>query len=263
MSNIVITHAPTGLIHAEVLRTERISPHFQRVTLGGGDLARFEYQGFDQWFRLALPVDDGSGLDGMPDTFTKRGYISYLMLPKTKRPVVRNYTVRGFRPDVVELDIDFVVHGTEGVAGPWSVVAEPGDQVAFIDQGCGWKPVAASSYLLVADESGLPAVVGILRDMPRDAQGDAVIEIPDIDDKQQVDAPAGVRVHWVVRPRGVAIGGAALETATALTLGSDPYVFVVGESSLATGLRRWAVTEKAVPKANVTFCGYWKAGRVH
>jgi NADPH-dependent ferric siderophore reductase len=32
-------------------------------------------------------------------------------------------------------------------------------------------------YLLVAHETGLPAVVGVLRDLPRDAADTAVIEI--------------------------------------------------------------------------------------
>ena len=40
-----------------------------------------------------------------------------------------------------------------------------------------------------------------------------------------------------------------------------PYAFAVGESTIATGARRYLVGERGVPKANVTFCGYWKAPR--
>jgi len=260
MSNITITHADSGLVHASVVRTERISPSFVRVTLGGPDLERFEYRGFDQWFRLAIPVDDGSALDSMPDRVDTRGYLRYLMLPKNTRPVIRNYTLRAFRQDPLEIDIDFVVHGTAGVAGPWAQTVQPGAPLAFIDQGLGWKPVAADSYLLVADETGLPAVVGILRDLPRDAVGHAVIEISDAADAQPVDAPAGMTVHWVVRTDG-GYGQRAAATAKSLALTSTPYVYVVGESSLATGIRRWAVGELGIPKTNVTFCGYWKLGK--
>lgn len=262
MTNITVTHAPSGLVHAEVLRSERISPNFVRVTIGGDDLRRFEGKGFDQWFRLALPVDDGAGLERLPQRVDKRGYLKYLMLPKTSRPVIRNYTVREFRPESAELDIDFVVHGTEGVAGPWSVSVEPGERIAFIDQGCGWKPVPADSYLLVADETGLPAIAGVLRDLPRDAVGHAVIEIPDAADAQETGAPEGMTVHWVVRTGGRP-GELALSTAQSLELAGTPYVFVVGESALATGLRRWAVGERGIPKTHVTFCGYWKLGAAH
>lgn len=261
MSNITITHAPSGLVHAEVLGAERISPHFMRVTLGGEDLQRFEWRGFDQWVRLALPVDDATRFDTMPDRIDMRGYLKYLMLPKTTRPVIRNYTLRDYRPESAELDIDFVVHGTEGIAGPWAAAATPGEHLAFIDQGCGWKDIEADSTLLVADESGLPAVVGVLRDLPRDTIGHAVIEVPDIADAQHVQAPSGVTVHWIVRRPGERPGAQALEHTQELELYGTPYVFAVGESQLATGIRRWAVGERGIPKGSVTFCGYWKLGR--
>ncbi|MGR0318693.1 SIP domain-containing protein [Agromyces sp. ZXT2-3] len=35
--------------------------------------------------------------------------------------------------------------------------------------------------------------------------------------------------------------------------------FAAGESKLATGARRRLVNEWGVPKADVTFCGYWRA----
>ena len=202
MSTITVTHAPSGLVHAHVARTERVTPHMVRVTLAGDDLRRFEYRGFDQWFRLAVPVDDHARFDNLPERFDTRSYLRYLVLPKATRPAIRNYTVRAFRRDVLELDVDFVCHGAAGVAGPWAEAVEPGAEVAFIDQGCGWAPVPADWNLLVADESGLAAVAGILRDLPRDAVGHAIIELIDAADAQPVDAPDGVRVHWVPRAAG-------------------------------------------------------------
>jgi NADPH-dependent ferric siderophore reductase len=156
------------------------------------------------------------------------------------------------------------VHGTEGVAGPWaaSVTAgEPGSEVAFIDQGCGWKPQPHDWSLLVADESGLPAVAGVLRDLPRDATGHAVIELFDLADRQELGEPAGVTVHWLERPHGSAPGTAALPALADLEFpAGSVYAFAVGESAVATGARRHLVTERGVPKTHVTFCGYWKLG---
>jgi NADPH-dependent ferric siderophore reductase len=261
VSNIAVTHAPSGLVHAAVVRTERVTPHMMRVTLGGGDLARFEHRGFDQWFRLAVPVHDDDRFDNLPVRFGFGGYLRYLALTKGTRPVIRNYTVRAFRREALELDVDFVVHGTDGVAAPWAARVAPGAEVAFIDQGCGWNPVPADRVLLVADESGLPAVAGILRDLPRDARGDAIIELFDAADRQDVDAPAGVAVHWVERDAAAAPGALALPALRALDPGTDSvYAFAVGESSLSTGARRHLVGERGVPKRHVTFCGYWRRG---
>lgn len=261
-SNLVITHADSGLVHARVERTEQISPHFVRVTLGGDDLGRFTWQGFDQWVRLAIPVSEGTDLDRMPDTFDMKGWLRYVTVPKGVRPVVRNYTLRQFRAESGEIDIDFVVHGTEGIAGPWAGRARAGDELAFIDQGCGWRSLACDWSLLVADESGLPAVAGILRDLPRDATGHAIIELPDEADRQETDAPEGFEVHWLTRDPDVAPGAVALELLRGLTfLDGTPYAFVVGERTLATGGRRHLVTERGLSKEQVTFSGYWRIGK--
>ncbi|NQX10698.1 siderophore-interacting protein [Microbacteriaceae bacterium VKM Ac-2855] len=262
MSNIAITHAPSGLVHAEVVRSMYVTPHMVRVTITGPDLERFEYRGFDQWFRLAIPTSDDTRFDRLPDKIDTRGYLAYLMLPRSTRPVIRNYTVRAYRALEREIDIDFVVHGDAGVAAPWSRTVQPGTPVAFIDQGCGYSPVPADRQLLVADETGLPAVAGILRDMPRDSVGDAIIELPDLADVQETDAPEGMTVRWVVRAADARPGTAALETLRALEPPTGTVsAFVVGESGLATGGRRHLVNDRGVPKSNVTFCGYYKLGK--
>ncbi|SEQ26503.1 siderophore-interacting protein [Arthrobacter sp. OV608] len=40
--------------------------------------------------------------------------------------MIPNYTVRSYRPDLVELYIDFVVHGIGGVAALWMLSVQPG-----------------------------------------------------------------------------------------------------------------------------------------
>lgn len=262
MSNIAITHADSGVVQAEVVRREHVTPHMVRVTLGGDDLERFTAVGYDQWFRLALPVGDVGGLERLPAKFTMGAYLTgYLRIPKGKRPIVRNYTVREYRAADRELDVDFVVHGSEGVAGPWAATAEPGDRVAFIDQGCGWRGLPADVNLIVADESGLPAAVGILRDMPRDSVGHALIELFDERDRQDVDAPAGMAVHWLIRDAGADPGSAALPALRDLEMpAGSTYAFAVGEQSLAAAARRHLVRERGNPKSHVTFSGYWKKG---
>ncbi|WP_235507586.1 siderophore-interacting protein [Agromyces sp. Root1464] len=260
ISNIEITHATTGVVEVEVARATRISPHFVRLTVAGDELAGWRHLGFDQWFRLAVPVADDTRFDNLSGTYDMAGYLRYLTLPRSTRPVIRNYTVREFRSDALELDIDFVVHGDGGIAGPWAESLPVGSSVALIDQGCGYQPVEAERTLLVGDESAMPAVLGILRDLPRDARGDALIELADIDDRQHVEAPDGVDVHWIVRRPGEVPGAAALGHLRQLPdFGGSVYAFAAGESKLATGARRHLVGERGVPKGNVTFCGYWRA----
>lgn len=266
VSNIVVDHADSGLVRAEVHGAERISENFVRVTLAGGDLANWRHLGFDQWFRLALPISNETRFDRLGARFDMAAYLRYLTLPKATRPAIRNYTVRSFRPETCELDIDFMVHGTTGVAGPWAATLPVGAPVALIDQGCGYRPVAgATEVLLAGDESAMPAVLGILRDLPSDTTGTAIIEVPDRDDQQPVIAPAGVDVRWLVRgATGERPGAAALEELRSFSAFSDPIsAFVTGEQQLATGGRRHLVNTCGVAKQAIDFSGYWRLGKSH
>lgn len=267
------------VVMAEVVNTKRITPNMMRVTLGGDELDRFTPAGYDQWFRLFLPRA-GQDMLRLPTRTSGLWYAEYLTTPKARRPWVRNYTVRAARPDLKELDVDFVLHAgpddapaahDEHGSGPGAGFAEAADRgmrVGVLDQGVAYHPRHTHDWtLLVADESGLPAVAGICESLPKDARGVAVVEVPTAADRQEFRTPAGVELRWVVRsdadPHAVP-GQAALAELRDLDLGAyggEVYAFTIGESSLATGARRHLVGERGVPKAQVDFVGYWRHGR--
>jgi len=265
------------LLVLHVLRSERKPSGFVRVTLGGGDIERFTPLGYDQWFRLFIPVGEDSTLDRLPTKLDALAYARYLAISKAVRPVLRNYTVRAFRPDGPEgpeLDVDFVLHraadGSSGPAAAWAEGCARGDAVAIIDEGRTFAPAPEIAQLrIVADETGLPAVAGILASLAeRDGTGDgspgvegiAVIEVPNADDVQELVAPAGMEVRWAVRGGRAGVPGAlAVDAARSLAVPSArSYGWAVGESELAVGMRRhWISTGTA--KADIVFCGYWKS----
>ncbi|WP_022925825.1 siderophore-interacting protein [Serinicoccus marinus] len=264
--------------HARPLRLQvrgahRPTPTFARITLGGAELADFGPMGDDQWFRLFLPTGGSESLRHVPDKLTTASYARYMLIPAAQRPVIRNYTVRAYRPhgelgEGPEIDVDFVVHGTEeaGDAGPaslWAQSCSVGDEVAIIDEGAIFNPPPGSALLLAADESALPALAGILRHAPRYTVGTAVVEVPDAADRQVLDEPIGVDVRWVVRGPEDRPGTAAQsEMARVPVPDGDVYAWVAGESDLATALRRHWV-RAGIPKTRISFCGYWKAGASH
>lgn len=255
----------TGMYTAEVARTDRITPHMVRVTFRGDDLTRLPRRGYDQWFRLFLPRGDGdTDFTAVPEGFGLGGYLKYLTAKSGTRPPFRNYTVRAHRPELGELDVDFVAHGDTGIAGPWAQRAQPGERVAFIDQGRGFDPIEdADEVLLVGDESALPAVAGILRDLPRETAGLAIIEIPDPADRQDVDEPAGVEVRWLARADPHDRPGVlALDAVRAWTpeRPATLHAYLAGEQQLVAESRRHLVAA-GVPKARISFTGYWRVGR--
>lgn len=261
-----------GLVHLQVLRTERLAPHWLRVTLGGGEIDRFRPMGYDQWFRLFLPLGGDEGLDRLPAKANKMfGYLKYLRIPDGVRPVMRNYTVRAFRPATAttnaEIDVDFVLHGSaaEGTAGPasrWAETCRPGESVVIIDEGLTFNPERGTDrVVLVADETGLPAVAGICASLPAHATGLAIVEVPSADDALEFPHPAGVEVQWIVREHGITPGTPALQALRDASIPDAPFhAYVVGEQALATEGRRHLVGERGVSKDHVSFCGYWRVG---
>jgi NADPH-dependent ferric siderophore reductase len=260
---------------AEVVGTKQVSGHMMRVTFGGEGLERLTAVGYDQWFRLFLQRE-GSDAMRLPTRTSGLGwYAQYLTTPKARRPWVRSYTIRAARPDLREIDVDFVLHGAHGHEGAgepgpastFAATARSGDTVGILDQGVGFNPRHAHDWtLLVADESGLPAVAGICEALPDAARGIAVVEVPSAADRQDFRTPAGIEVRWVERDQvdpAAVPGAAALDAVRGLThLDGNVYAFSVGESSLATGVRRHLVGERGVPKTHADFAGYWKHGRV-
>lgn len=260
------------LIHLTVLRSERLSAHWIRVTLGGGEIEKFRPMGFDQWFRLFLPIGGDAGLERVPAKANKMfGYLKFLRIPDGERPVMRNYSVRAYRAATAdagaEIDVDFVLHGSaaDGTAGPasrWAETCQPGEHVLIIDEGLTFNPQRGTGrVLLVGDETALPAIASISASLPADAVGTTIIEVPTTEDALSFPRPAGIELVWIVRPHDVAPGALALETLAGTSLPDARFhAYAAGEQSLASGVRKHLVGERGVDKNAVSFCGYWKIG---
>lgn len=252
----------------EVVKTERISPNFVRVTLSG--LEGLENWGADHWCRLFF-TRQGQDVLALPTRTSEIGwYLQYLATPKARRPWVRAYTVRDARPEVGEVDIDFVIHSdldSMGPAAKFALEAKPGDSLGFLDQGSAFTPDHPHDWtLLIGDETALPAIAGICRELPASAEGVAIIEIPSAEDKQEFVAPVGMDIRWIARDESSQAHEkpgalAPKQLAEAKLPDGEVHAHTIGESALATGARRHLISERGVPKRNVDFVGYWRYGR--
>lgn len=209
----------------EVTRIQALSPSFRRITVAGETLAHFDPSGFDQRIKLLLPLADGTitdiGLFDEPAPTIAEWYGRWRLLPDEQRNPMRTYTARAIRPAAAELDIDFVLHGGEGVpSGPasaWAEHAEVGDSLTIIGPdarstepggGIEWRPGTALRVLLAGDETAAPAICAILEQLDESFSGEAFIEVPSPEDMLEVKAPSGIRVHWLPRTEDPAPGSA-------------------------------------------------------
>jgi len=241
---------------ATVLRTETLSPSLVRIVFGGPDLAALpELTYTDHYVKLLFPPPGVS----YPEPFDLAAIRENL--PPAQWPVTRTYTVRRWLPELPELWLDFVVHGDEGIAGPWATNARPGDPVRFHGPGGAYAPdPAAGWHLLAGDESALPAIAAALERMPDSAVVHALVEVSDAAEEQKLQLPDGIEIRWLHRDGGQ-VGEALVAAVRALPFpDGDVHVFVHGEANLVKALRGHLRLERGVPPGRMSISGYWRRG---
>jgi NADPH-dependent ferric siderophore reductase len=163
-----------------------------------------------------------------------------------------------------ELDIDFVLHGDEGIASGWAARAAAGDLVGMIGPG-GSEREDAQWYLLAGDETAIPAIARILEGMPREASGVALIEVADAREIQPLVAPEGLEIRWLFREHRHAGESDLLAEATiaiAPPSDSDIRCWLGAEAEIARRVRHHWREVLQLPRTAVSSVAYWHHGKV-
>ncbi|HEY5880706.1 MAG TPA: siderophore-interacting protein [Nakamurella sp.] len=254
---MTVSPTPTAVrrpapVLATVVRTERLSPTMVRVVFGG--LTDFAPNGFtDSYVKLIFPrADYPQPLD--PEQIKRDR-------PVEQWPVVRTYSVRRFDEATRELTVDFVVHGTTGVAGPWAAAAKPGDALFVRGPGGAYSPdPGADWHLLVGDESALPAIAAAVDALPADAAGHVVVEVPHAESRIPLNAPPDVVVSWVHTGHGQ-VGDRLVDVVRGIELPlADVQTFVHGEAGWVARIRRLLRVDRQLPRERLSISGYWRLG---
>ncbi|MFD2205987.1 siderophore-interacting protein [Kiloniella antarctica] len=233
-----------------VVRTEHLTPHMLRVTLGGIGLHGFPEGQEGAHVKVLIPEID---LD--PAAFIAQ-------IEDGHRPTMRTYTIRHHRVEANELDIDFAIHGDGGPASNWAKEALPGDYIGLF--GPGPKKMTyldADWFLLAADMTAIPAAAAALEELPEDAVGTAVFEVTSEDDRQLIDAPRGIDIHWLVHKNPDKASTQQSDFIRGMRWRpGHPSVFVAGEAGVVKELRNHLHKERGIPKEDTYVSAYWKIG---
>lgn len=229
-----------------------LTPNMIRVVFAGPELEGFPEGREGGNCKLMIP-----DVDEDKDSFALR-------LKNGPPPIRRTYTVRKFDAATQELVIDFVAHGDEGPASRWASHAKHGDFLGFA--GPSTPKVAqfdADWYLVAADPSAIPVAAAALEAMPRDAKGVAIFEVTSAEDRQDIDIPSGIEVHWLIQPDPHAPSSAQEDLIRSLDWRTGRVqTCIAGESGVIRALRGFLANEKQVPREDVYISGYWKIGLV-
>jgi NADPH-dependent ferric siderophore reductase len=250
---------PMALRHLVVDRVSRLTPTLTRVTLVGDELAGFASEGPADHVKVFF-ADPATGILTVPE-LTPEG----IRRPESGTIVSRDYTPRAFRaatadePD--ELDLDFVLHGTDGPASVWAAGAAPGDQLVIAGpRGSRLAPTGIARAVLLADETALPSFSRWLELLAPEVEITALLDVADASVPAYLTDELRLRadIVWLYRSNAPDQLLAALRGLGPID--DDTFVFGAGEAAALIPVRRYLRHELGLPAEQVALSGYWKRG---
>ena len=193
----------------------------------------------------------------------KGGYIKF-MFTKIKnesyKELVSPYTIRNFRKEKLEIDIDFVIHKDgEGIASSWASKVIVGDKIKISGPGPKQKVNENQDwYFFIGDMSALPAISVNLESLPKNSRGITIIEVLSQSDIINLVKPKNISINWIVNEHEKQFKNLLFKQVTSTEwLRGLPYVWGAGEFSDIKLLRKYFLT-KGLKKENMYLSSYWK-----
>lgn len=234
----------------------RLTPHMLRVTFHGPDLAGFPSVGFDDHIKLILPRIEND-IPSFPDLSAD----GRTPLAGGAPAIMRDYTPGHFDPDALTLDVDFALHEA-GPATAWALQAQPGQEMMIGGpKGSFLIPDDFDWYLLMGDETALPAIGRRLRTLPPHATALVFVEVASSADELSFSLHRRTQLTWLHRDGRAAGETDLLEQALARTdlPEGEGYCWIAGETLTAKRLRHMLVA-RGQPGQWIRASGYWKRG---
>jgi NADPH-dependent ferric siderophore reductase len=259
MTEAIDPRAPRRVRHETKLRlltvetVTDITPLMRRIRLSG-DMSGFVSPAhadhikaffFPEGVEPLLPPIGPNGADFPPGT----------------RPQMRDYTPRHWNLAEGWIELDFVLHG-DGPAASWAAGAAPGKTLVIGGpRGSMVVPMTFDWYLLVGDETALPAIGRRIEELPEGATVLAFIEVENAAEEQRFATRADLTLTYVHR-NGAPAGTTTLlqETVAAATFPQGvAYAYLAGEVNMSKAVRA-DLEGRGFDPGYIKAAGYWHRG---
>lgn len=235
----------------DVVGVSDITPTMRRITLKG-DMDGFASPGHADHIKVFIfPAGVAPHLPPEGGEFAA-----------AERPQMRDYTPRAWDVDKGTLDIDFVLHG-DGPASGWAAQAKIGQKLLIGGpRGSLIVPSAFDWYLLIGDETAIPALARRIAELPAQARVLAIVEVDNVSEHQPFPGEADVSLTYVYR-NGAAPGSTSLMLdrlkVTSFPAGTA-FAYVAGEAVMSKAVRAHLTDARGFNPEYVKAAGYWALG---
>ena len=236
---------------ATVKRVQTLTPRMVRVTFTSPELADFGWNGPAAHIKLIFAAD-GAPKANAPSAAAAA----------EPRATTRTYTPRRFDRAARELDVDFVLHG-EGPASTWASQATVGQTLMIGGPGRNYAiDPSAEWFVLVGDDSAIPAIATILEHLPATARATVFVEVVDAAEEHALYSGPNAQITWLHRGEDPTKAGTLLESAVRdLTFPAGAgRVYVACEAGAVRRIRRHLLAKRGMSRDHIVTRGYWKMG---
>lgn len=252
---------------SRIVAKDWVVPGILRLTVSG-DLDDFVDQGTDQHVALYFYPPEAMVPERLDPEVLAR-------LHEYAAPMVRRYTIRRWDPARRQIDFDFVVHDDPGTASAWATSCAVGDEIIWWGPTAAWQPRPDTTrFVLVGDETALPAIDAILaqlpgarppdRGLPESPKAEVVVEVDDPRTEGYLEHHADrAAITWVQRETPGDGAPALLDVVRRLGVPRGPVqVWAAAEYATVAELRSWFLGECRLSRESQAFLvTYWTQGR--
>ena len=247
-----VRREPPPFRDVTVVGTGHPTPHVVRVAFDGPDLHSLIVREPAASVRLLLPSP------GTSDLVIPTWNGNEFLLANGQRPTIRTFTPIRAPGATSELLLDIVVHES-GAASDWASIATVGDRAAISGPGRGYvADPAASSFLLIGDESAVPAIAQLIATLSSERPVHVGIEVSSPDAIRSLPSRETTRVDWRVLPEGTTPGTAQVDYVRAAELEPEARIWAAGEAAAMQRIRRHLFDDRGVDRSRTMIRGYWK-----
>lgn len=209
-----------------------LTPKYKRIVLEGEALADFESKSPADHIKFQIDVNG--------------------------EPVRRDYTPRAY--SATELTVDFALHG-KGPLTSWARNAEVGSEATILGpRGSRVVHPVFDAYVMIGDETMLPAIGRALETLPAGVKTVAVIEVDGPEDELPLTTETDATIIWAHR-NGRLPGEAMLESLAAIEWPTgEVYCYAGGEAAAMRGIRSHVLNDRGLEREHLNISGHWKRG---
>ena len=221
---------------------EQLTPKMLRIGFTSPDLSDFVSASADDHIKLFFSSDDAATEEG--------------------RPCMRDFTPRSFDTAAGTLVIDFALHDA-GPATQWAAAAKVGDTLEIGGpRGSAIIPDDFDWYLLIGDETALPAIGRRVEELRPGVSVATAIVVAGADEKQTFQTKADWTALWAVRQEGEDDAAALRKVLDGYALpAGDGHVWIAAEGNVARALRTYITEQRGHPREWIKAAGYWSQGQ--